>query len=163
MGLEIEFAAASVADMRVELGRRQVGVAQHLLHAAQIGAALEQMRGERVSEQVRVHALGLEARFLGEALEHQKGTGSRESAALRVQEELGPVAPVEVRATAREVPAESLGCGASERDDALLVSLSGGSNETPVEVHVGLAEPDRLADAQARPVEELGQGAVSKR
>ena len=45
-------------------------------------------------------------------------------AALRVQEELRPVAAVEVRAAAREVAAERLDGVAADRDDALLVALA---------------------------------------
>ena len=91
--------------MRVELGRREVGVAEHLLHAAQVGAALEQVRRERVAEQVRVDALGLEARSLGQTAEDQERAGARERPALRVEEQLHAVAAVEIRAPVREVAA----------------------------------------------------------
>ena len=60
--LEVQLPAAPIGYVRVELGRREVGVAEHLLDAAQVGAALEQMRREGVAEQVRVDALRLEAR-----------------------------------------------------------------------------------------------------
>ena len=59
--LEVRVAATPVGDVGVELGRREVGVAEHLLHAAQVGAALEQVGRERVAEQMGVDALGLEA------------------------------------------------------------------------------------------------------
>ena len=39
--------------MRVDLCRRQIGVAEHDLDRAQIGAPLEQVRGERVAQDVR--------------------------------------------------------------------------------------------------------------
>jgi deoxyinosine 3'endonuclease (endonuclease V) len=39
--------------MRVDLGRRDIGVAKHLLHGTQVGAALEEMRCERVAKRVR--------------------------------------------------------------------------------------------------------------
>ena len=42
-------------------------MAEHLLDAAQVGAALEQVRREGVAEQMRVDALRLEARLLGQA------------------------------------------------------------------------------------------------
>src|SRR5690242_15835476 len=44
--------------MRVDLGRREALVPQQLLDDAQVGAALEQVRGEAVAERVRAHALG---------------------------------------------------------------------------------------------------------
>src|SRR5436309_2887424 len=40
-------------DVRVDLGRRQAGVAQHLLDAAQVGTALEQVRRRAVPQAVR--------------------------------------------------------------------------------------------------------------
>ena len=53
---EIGLAAPPVADVGVELGRRQVGMAQEFLHRAEVGAALQQVRGEGVPEQVGVDA-----------------------------------------------------------------------------------------------------------
>src|SRR5215471_3534754 len=40
------------ADMRVELSGGQRGVAEHLLNAAQVGAAFQQVRGSRVAQPV---------------------------------------------------------------------------------------------------------------
>ena len=42
-----------VEDMSVDLGRRNVGVAEHCLHAAQIRAVGEEVRGEGVAQDVR--------------------------------------------------------------------------------------------------------------
>ena len=55
--LEVDLAPAAVRDVRVALGRPQVGVPEHLLDGAEVGAALEQVGGERVAEEVRVDAL----------------------------------------------------------------------------------------------------------
>jgi hypothetical protein len=38
--------------MRVFLSRLQAGMAEHLLDSAQVGAGLEQMRGERMPQAV---------------------------------------------------------------------------------------------------------------
>src|SRR6185369_15890815 len=40
-------------DMRIDLCRRNVGVPEHLLHAAQIGAMIEQMARESMAQDVR--------------------------------------------------------------------------------------------------------------
>ena len=45
-------------DMCVDLRRGEIGVAEHLLHGAQVRAAFEQMRRERVAQRVRRHPLG---------------------------------------------------------------------------------------------------------
>ena len=47
-------------------------MAEHLLHRAEVGAALEQVRRERVAEQVRVNPLGLEPGLLGELAQDQE-------------------------------------------------------------------------------------------
>src|SRR5688572_11935147 len=44
-------------DVSIDLRCCDVGMAEHLLHARQVGAALEQMRGEGVTQSVRRHAL----------------------------------------------------------------------------------------------------------
>ena len=44
---------ATVEDVRVDLRRRDVAMAQELLHGADIAAVFEQMRGERMPERVR--------------------------------------------------------------------------------------------------------------
>src|SRR6267142_1120511 len=45
-------------DMRVELRRGEIGMAEHLLHRAEIGAAFQQVRRECVAERVGRHSLG---------------------------------------------------------------------------------------------------------
>ena len=49
VGGEVRFAAALVRHVRVELGRGEIGVPEHLLDRAEVGAALEQMGRERVA------------------------------------------------------------------------------------------------------------------
>ena len=77
---EVRLAPPAVGDVRVELGRAEVGVAEHLLDAAQVGAALEQVRRERVAEQVRVDASGLEARRVSASRRRIRNAPERVSA-----------------------------------------------------------------------------------
>ena len=67
MGLEVDVATAAVGDVRVALGRPEVCVPEHLLDRPQVGPALEQVRRERVAEEVGMDATGLEARAVGRA------------------------------------------------------------------------------------------------
>src|SRR5216117_1437843 len=53
MAAEVNLPAAAVAHVRVQLGRAEVGMAQELLDAVQIGSALEQVRREGMAQQVR--------------------------------------------------------------------------------------------------------------
>ena len=42
-----------VGNMRINLRRRNIGVSEHLLNRANIGAILNQMRGETMAQSVR--------------------------------------------------------------------------------------------------------------
>ena len=75
-------------------------MAEHLLHRAQVRAAFEQVCGERVPQEVGMHAFRLEACLRGQASEDEEGAGACEAAPLGVEEQLGPVPGVEVRASA---------------------------------------------------------------
>ena len=57
MRLAIGVAQGGVGEVGVDLRRLEVGVAEQLLHDSQVGAALEQMRRERVTQGVRAGPL----------------------------------------------------------------------------------------------------------
>src|SRR5919197_4248819 len=162
MRAEVQLAPAPVGYVGVELGGGEVGVAEHLLDTAEVGAALEEVRRERVPEQVGMDPLRLQARARREPPQDEERSRARERSALRVEEELRQVAPVEERPPAREVAAERLGRLPPDRDDPLLVALAEAADEPVLEVDAAALERDRLRDAQARAVEELGERAVAK-
>src|SRR4051794_3427078 len=56
--LEVHVLQPVGRQVRVELCGGDVGVTEHLLQAAQVAAAREEVRGERVPQRVRAHALG---------------------------------------------------------------------------------------------------------
>ena len=51
-------------DMRINLGRGNIGMTEHFLNDAQISAIAEQMRGKTVSQKMRVN-IRFQARFSG--------------------------------------------------------------------------------------------------
>src|SRR5205809_391447 len=71
--LVVQLAAAPIGYVRVQLGRRQVGVAEHLLDAAQVRAAFQEMRGEGVAKRVGVGARRVEAGLRGPPPEAEEG------------------------------------------------------------------------------------------
>ena len=160
--LEVDVAAAPVGDVGVALGRPEIGVPEHLLDRAQIGSALEQMCRERMAEEVRMDATGLETGTVGELAEDQEGAGTRQGPAACVQEELGPVAAVEVRPPEREIAAYGLGCGTAERDEPLLSALPEHAHESLLECDAGLLEPDGLGHAEPRAVQELHERSIAQ-
>src|SRR5918994_4405206 len=121
---KVQLAASPIGYVRIELGGREVGVTQHLLNAPQVGAALEQVRRERVAQQVGVDALGVEPGLRREASQDQEGAGAGERTPARVEEELGAVAPVEMRPAPRDVAAQRVDGRTAQRDEPLLRPLS---------------------------------------
>ena len=102
MRLEVQLAAPPIGYVRVQLRRGKVGMAEHLLDGAQVGSALEQVRGEGVAQKMRVDALGIQSCLARETAKHEEDPGAREGAAARVQEELRAMAGVEERPAAGE-------------------------------------------------------------
>ena len=71
--LEVQLATPPIGYVRVQLGRREIRMPEHLLDRTQVGSALEQVRRERVAQQVRMDALRLEAGLGCELAEDQEG------------------------------------------------------------------------------------------
>jgi hypothetical protein len=159
--LEIQLATAPIGYVRVQLRRGQVGMAEHLLNAPEVGASLEEMGRERVPEQVGVDPLGLETRLGGQPTQDEEGAGAGQRATLCVEEELRAVAPVEVRPPAGEVAADRFRGLAADRDDPLLVSLAHAAHEAVVERDPAFLERYGFGDAQTGSVQELDEGAVT--
>src|SRR5436305_1372671 len=99
----VQLATPPIGYVRIELGRRQIRVSEHLLDRAEVGAPFEQVRREGVAQQVRMHTLRLEPGGRGEAAQDQEGARTRQRAALRVEKELGAMALVEIGAASRDV------------------------------------------------------------
>jgi len=110
-----------------------------------------------------MHASRLEPCSVCELPQDQEGTGARQRAAARVQEELRPVSPVEMRAAKSQVPAHRLSRRPPERYEALLVALPEHADDPFFESDATLLESDRLGHAQAGAVEELHERAIAER
>ena len=136
---------------------------EHLLDGAEIGAAFEQMRGEGVAQEVRMHPARLEAGAVCKLAEDQEGTGAGERPTAGVEEELGPVAAIEVRPAEREVAAHGLGGRAAQRNEALLAALAEHAYDTVLQRDAVLLEPDGLGDPEAGAVEEFHERPVAQR
>ena len=160
---EIQLPTPPVGYGGVELCRREIGMTEHFLKGAEVSAALEQVGGERMPQEVRVHAAGLEPGLRGQLLQNQEGPRPGEAATLRIQEQLRSMPFVQVGASVGEVAAERLGSLAADRHDAFLSALAEHPHEPVVEVDARLVEAHRLRDAQAGAVEQLDQRLVAQR
>ena len=88
---------------------------------------------------------------------------ARERPAARVQEELRPVAPVEVRAAHCDVAAQRVDGGPAERDEPLLRALAERAHEPLLEIDRPALEARHLADPQAGAVHQLDESTVAHR
>ncbi len=138
-------------------------MAEHLLDAPQIRASFEQVRREGVAEEMRVDAGRVEPGPVRELAEDEEGARAGQRATPRVQEELGPVAPVEVGPPEREVAPHGFRRRAPEGDDPLLSALSHDADDPRVDVDAHPLKAHRLGDAEARAVEELHERAIAER
>src|SRR5260221_52010 len=144
--------------MGIDLRRRDIGVAEHLLDAAQIGAVVEEMAGEGVAQHMRRDAPGIDAGEDGEVLEELAAAPPREMAlrTARWKEEARGLALGEELAAPRRIGGKREARRLAERDETLLAALALDGQEAV------LAQPrqrqrDELGDAQAGGVEPLDE------
>jgi hypothetical protein len=147
----IDLSQSFRVDVAVHLGRRQRGVAEQLLDRAQIGAAFQQVGGERVSQPVWMR--------------HQSPQGRRiESPAAGGEKQRVLGAPSELRPRVAEIARNEAGGFLAEWNDAVLAALAEPHvHELLLEVDVGEFESDSLSAAKPRGVDELDERLVAER
>src|SRR5580765_832545 len=120
----VDLSQTRFEHMSVNLRGRQVRVAEHGLNGAQIGATLEQIRREGMTEHVRAQRRPDAGRG-AVLLEELPEADARQAPAVTcVDEEPRAVTPLAECATrSADVPPNPLGRFIAERHDALLVSL----------------------------------------
>ena len=105
--------------MSVDLGRGDVGVTEHHLHGAQIGAIFQKVRGEGVPEHVRRNAAGETGLpCVLRDLHPERLPGHRPSAI--GEEEVHVPALIEMRAPVFEISEDDFPRGVAEGNDAFL-------------------------------------------
>src|SRR5918993_354784 len=160
---EVHVLQPLAGEVRVELRRRDVRVAQHLLHGAQVAATGQQVRRERVPERVRAHAV-------------RQPRGERVAADDLVEALAGELAAAEVHEQVRlgraldergppslQIDPERLQRRLADGDDPLLRALAARPQEALLNVHVHQLQADRLGGAQAAGVHHLEQRAIAQR
>ena len=164
MGLEVDLLDPLAGEVGVELGGRDVGVPEHLLHRAQVAAAGEQVRGEAVAQRVRAH-LAVEPRGLGVALDDLVEPLAGQRAAAEVDEQLAlRLGPDQLRAVPRAGTAST--AAAASRPTGTIRSfepLPCGRTKPAAQVEVGDLQADGLGGAQPAAVHQLQQRPVAER
>src|SRR5208282_4635520 len=158
--------------MSVNLRGRDVAVAEHLLHGAQIGAALEQMRGEAMPQGMRADpsearlAAGpsferlekpLPGHRAAEPRDENRGYATRDFffAALSV------AGPVEDLVAPLEVSLKRANRGATHRHHPLLAALAEHDDRAGREIHLVHLQADQLRNAQPASVSHFEHRAIA--
>src|SRR5262245_51770425 len=151
---------ALVLDVRVDLGRRDVGVAEHLLDRAEVRAAREQVRREGVAQHVGVDG-PRHARARPPRAPDAQDAVAVEGLPRAREEEPVRALPREPRARGLEVDADGRGRGRAERHPPLLAPLADAARDAVLQAHVLDAPVARLLHARAGRVEALEERAVA--
>src|SRR3989442_2529494 len=134
MRLVVDATQAAPVYMAVQLRGREGAVAEEVLDRAQVGAALQEMSCERMTQAVRMR-------------EHPPQRRRVEATATRREEQRVLRAGGEPRARVMEVLGDELAGLLTERNDPFLAALAVHMQLLAVEVHIGEIESDRLRTA----------------
>src|SRR5882762_990455 len=148
-------------DVGVELRRREIGVSQHFLHGTEVGATLEQVRGERVSQRMRCDTLG-QTGPPRRGFDDTPGANARQWRTTRIQEQnASGFTAIERGPDLSRVQRHRAQRSASDRNEPFLGALAEDARYAVLEQDVLQLERHQLGDARARGVGELEQRAIA--
>jgi len=152
-----------MGDMRINLRRADVRMAEHHLHGAQVSPVFQQMRRERMPQRMRRNHLA-DARLLGAPFDDfpkslpgqplPPAVDKHRGRAVSVQQ-FGPSA-VQVRLQAPDR-------GFADRDDAFFGPFAETAHEPHVQLQVGKVERQKLRHAHAGRVQQFQHRLVPRR
>jgi len=157
----MEFFQPILVDVGVDLGRGDVGVAQHGLYGAQVGAMAQEVGGEGVTQHVRRDGFadsGCPRRVFDDLPETESGHGA---APVADKETIAAPALEDQRAGGREVMFDDFPGRNAERDESFLVALADHPDKAGGEVAGGKGDGDQLRNPDAGGVKEVEHGVVS--
>jgi len=157
----MEFFQSVLVDMGVDLGRSNVGVAQHDLHGAQVSAMGQEMGGKGVAQHVGGDGLadgGCQCRFLDDLPETEPGHGA---APVADKKDVAAPALEDQRAGRFEVVVDDFPGRNAKRDEPFLVALADYPDEAGGEITGGKGDGDQFRDPDAGGVQEMEHGVVS--
>ena len=161
MMLRVHRPQALLGDVRIDLGGRNVGVAQHVLKGPQISPACQEMGCEGMTQGMRTdllvngHLLDVLFHDLPQRLPAEPVGGA-------VDEQGRRLAPLgELGASGKQVILQTFRRHLSHRHESFLVALAAHQDDIGGSVHVSEVQGRHFAGTQARAVEEFQQGGVT--
>ena len=147
--------------MGIDLGGGEVGMAEHDLHTAQVGAVFQQMGGKGVPEGMGRDTLadtGQIGPFFDDVPEGLTTHGVPQAGE---KEELVVTGGIEPVAAPLQVGVDPLTGRFTDRHQPLLVPLAQGHQIADRQVDLAQLEPDQLRDPQTGGIEQLQHGQVA--
>lgn len=148
----------------------QAGVAQQLLHGAQVGSAVDEMGGVAVAQHVGRHRADVQPGLRGPTLQDQPCPLTGQATAPLVEKHRVGIVPAGASgllgqrgSTGVEVGGHRGQHRTADRQDALLGTLPHHPHQRTVQVDVTQGEPHRLRHPHAGPIEQLEQCPVAQR
>jgi len=151
------------ADVRVDLRRDQAFVAEQLLNAADVGAAVQQMRRKTVAEGVRAGTI-VEPHLLEMFFEQSANAARSETGTKTIHKDR--------RTAVRRFFGRELSLGepglecaqriGAERAEAFFASLAADADDALREIEVAIVEADQFAHAQTGGVERFEDRPITK-
>ena len=135
-------------DVCINLRGREARVAEEFLYVAQVGAAVQEVRGERVAQGVRADVV-YPGSLLYVLVNHAPDRARGDARALVVQEEgvrfpLGGRSVLKKVVAHRQITQDGVERRIAERDYALLAPLARYAQELPSEIYVADVQPRQL-------------------
>lgn len=163
----MNLAKVRVGDVGVNLGGGDVGVAEHGLDRAEVGAVHEEVSGKRVAESVRGDVFGDAGGFgvvINDALDGAGGEAAEISGSVDGVEIVGVVEKEcgEGVASNGEVISGGAGGGFTDEDGAVFFALAADDEFATVEVDRVAIKITEFGDAEAAREEKFDDGAVAK-
>lgn len=149
-----------LGDMGVNLGGSEVGMAQHRLHASEVGATPKKVCGERVPKLVRRQG-GVNPRLEGVTLEQLPECLPRQAPTPGGDEEDGLGGPCDSWTHIPQVLRNRIQCELSKWDKAPFSAFTKRRKEPRFHVHVGKLECAEFAHTKTARVEGLDHGVVT--
>ena len=159
MCLLVGFLHATGADVGVDLRRGETLVAEQFLDTAQVGAAVEQVRGETMPQRVRCRG-AVEARQHEILVKHPPDAAGRQSLAELIQEERIAVFVLRVRLSNFQPVVERLDRVFAQRADAFFAALPDDPQNVRVSVPAGDVQADDFRDSKPGRVRRLQNRSV---
>src|SRR5690606_27291128 len=158
MGLVVYLGQVLEVKMGIDLGRADIGMAEELLDPAEVVAGFEEMGGEGMAEQVRIH-LRIDALSFCPVIDPRLYRPGRDPPAALADEQ-GPLFRAGQQRSLLPPGCQSAESVPADRQDALLAALAGNPDRRVADVDVVYIEIRQFRQAKTGGIKEFQDSAI---